>query len=459
MSTPASPLILTCPKCGKKYTGDPTKPTARYKCPADGSELARPGAAAPKSGLAGVSIHDKDETVRVPPPKKDAQPLSMRMTQEFSTESVPQQTPSASTPSASSAQVTHDVTPPPQQKPPAPSYDRTVEFDRSQIPPSSVQHTQQLDRSAIPPQHTQQLGRSDLPLEKTQALDRSDLGLDRTQQLDRADIPLERTQQLDRSALGLDRTHQLARSQWPIDAMQQTQRIDLSSTPLSDRTHPIDIPAGGFASAAARQADSSSEEDQATRMMGSSSSAEDESPTTMIAGDKLGTVEDQATRVIGSGGSSPASQAAAPARDKQTWMTRGSDASTMTPTVYEQRKSVLAMIQGGESATSPATLTSAKYEMAGKLGQGGVGEVLKVVDRDLKREVAMKLLLRQDSEESLIRFIEEAQATGQLEHPNIVPVHDLGVDGEGRVYFTLKYVQGVALKKVIKGRSENAVME
>src|SRR5262249_1382817 len=48
-------------------------------------------------------------------------------------------------------------------------------------------------------------------------------------------------------------------------------------------------------------------------------------------------------------------------------------------------------------------------------------------------------------------FIKEAQATGQLEHPNIVPVHDLGVDGEGRVYFTLKYAQGDSLKDVIRG--------
>jgi serine/threonine protein kinase/formylglycine-generating enzyme required for sulfatase activity len=103
--------------------------------------------------------------------------------------------------------------------------------------------------------------------------------------------------------------------------------------------------------------------------------------------------------------------------------------------------------------------SSAKYEVLGELGRGGMGEVLRVRDRDLKREVAMKRLLPASNvahssatQDDLVRFIEEAQATGQLEHPNIVPVHDIGVDSEGRVYFTLKYVQGLSLKKVIRGR-------
>jgi len=49
----------------------------------------------------------------------------------------------------------------------------------------------------------------------------------------------------------------------------------------------------------------------------------------------------------------------------------------------------------------------------------------------------------------LLALYQGAQATGQLEHPNIVPVHDLGVDGEGHIYFTLKYAQGDSLKDVI----------
>ena len=123
----------------------------------------------------------------------------------------------------------------------------------------------------------------------------------------------------------------------------------------------------------------------------------------------------------------------------------------------EERKSVIAMLQ---SRAASAPVVTRKYEEVSKLGKGGVGEVVRVLDRDLKREVAMKRLLSQSSgDDSLIRFVEEAQATGQLEHPNIVPVHDLGVDAEGRVYFTLKLVQGAALKKVIQGRNDNAILD
>lgn len=139
----------------------------------------------------------------------------------------------------------------------------------------------------------------------------------------------------------------------------------------------------------------------------------------------------------------------------------GSATITMMKTVAEERRSVLALLEGGGADSPAAALLGKKYEEVGKLGQGGVGEVVKVLDRDLKREVAMKRLLPESmqSEDALIRFVEEAQATGQLEHPNIVPVHDLGVDADGRVYFTLKYVQGASLKQVLKGRKENAKLD
>jgi serine/threonine-protein kinase len=49
---------------------------------------------------------------------------------------------------------------------------------------------------------------------------------------------------------------------------------------------------------------------------------------------------------------------------------------------------------------------------------------------------------------TLARFLEEAQVTGQLDHPGIVPVHELGLDAEGRVYFTMKLVQGRDLQEI-----------
>jgi tetratricopeptide (TPR) repeat protein/tRNA A-37 threonylcarbamoyl transferase component Bud32 len=81
-----------------------------------------------------------------------------------------------------------------------------------------------------------------------------------------------------------------------------------------------------------------------------------------------------------------------------------------------------------------------------------MGEIFKARDRYLEREVVMKLMLpgAQADPLRIHRFVEEAQVTGQLEHPNIVPVHDLGVTAEGNLYFTMKLVKGQSLDKVIQ---------
>lgn len=91
------------------------------------------------------------------------------------------------------------------------------------------------------------------------------------------------------------------------------------------------------------------------------------------------------------------------------------------------------------------------YEDLGQLGEGGMGEVRRVFDRRLRREVAMKLLRAEfASDPSLVsRFSEEAQATAQLEHPGIVPVHALGRTDDGRPYFTMKKVAGKTLSVLI----------
>ncbi len=64
----------------------------------------------------------------------------------------------------------------------------------------------------------------------------------------------------------------------------------------------------------------------------------------------------------------------------------------------------------------------------------------------------MKVILGDAAKSSRnrLRFIEEAQITAQLEHPNIVPVHELGIDGQGQVFYTMKLVQGITLKKIIE---------
>lgn len=79
-----------------------------------------------------------------------------------------------------------------------------------------------------------------------------------------------------------------------------------------------------------------------------------------------------------------------------------------------------------------------------ELGRGGMGRIHPATDRNLLRHVALKRLAKELVSEPFYRdgFVAEAQITGQLEHPNIVPVHELALDENGVPYFTMKLVQG-----------------
>lgn len=85
---------------------------------------------------------------------------------------------------------------------------------------------------------------------------------------------------------------------------------------------------------------------------------------------------------------------------------------------------------------------SRDYLVRSLLGQGGMGAVHRAEQVSLRREVAYKRPLRSDP--NLVKlFACEAQVTGFLEHPNIVPVHGLGIEEDGRLYFSMKLVSGV----------------
>ena len=92
-----------------------------------------------------------------------------------------------------------------------------------------------------------------------------------------------------------------------------------------------------------------------------------------------------------------------------------------------------------------------RFVVEAPIGSGGMGEVFLVQDRDLKRQVAMKVL-REDAAKARahrIQFVAEAQTTSQLDHPGIPPVHDIGIGGDGRPYFTMKLVRGRTLGEVL----------
>ncbi len=90
-----------------------------------------------------------------------------------------------------------------------------------------------------------------------------------------------------------------------------------------------------------------------------------------------------------------------------------------------------------------------RFEELGLLGEGGMGEVVLAVDHDIQREVALKRLPENCDLGRVLRFVEEIRTVGQLEHPNIVPVHDVGIDATGRYYFVMKHLRGETLESII----------
>ena len=101
---------------------------------------------------------------------------------------------------------------------------------------------------------------------------------------------------------------------------------------------------------------------------------------------------------------------------------------------------------------------SGRYQVLGEIGRGGVGVVYKGRDQDLGRDVAMKVLRPEYASrpEILERFIEEAQIGGQLQHPGIVPVYELGLQHGERPYFAMKLVKGETLAVLLGRRTSPA---
>lgn len=97
-------------------------------------------------------------------------------------------------------------------------------------------------------------------------------------------------------------------------------------------------------------------------------------------------------------------------------------------------------------------LGESKYRLVRKLGSGGMGNVYLVEDTVLRREVALKVVNIPDPSPDLTaRLLREARIIARLEHPGIVPLHDVGELPDGRAYYTMKRVQGSSLDHYIDG--------
>jgi serine/threonine-protein kinase len=100
-----------------------------------------------------------------------------------------------------------------------------------------------------------------------------------------------------------------------------------------------------------------------------------------------------------------------------------------------------------------------RYALGAEIARGGMGTIIHAFDRLLDRPVALKVLPAESLGDpaARLRFIDEAKATAQLDHPSVVPVHDVGELGDGRIFFAMKLVQGVNLEQVLEhARAGNA---
>jgi hypothetical protein len=96
-----------------------------------------------------------------------------------------------------------------------------------------------------------------------------------------------------------------------------------------------------------------------------------------------------------------------------------------------------------------------RYTVVERVGHGGMGDVLRVRESGLNRDLALKVLRAEFAgrPDMVRRFVEEAQITGQLQHPAIVPVHELGTLPDGRPFFTMKLIKGQTLAELLSQRT------
>jgi serine/threonine protein kinase len=134
--------------------------------------------------------------------------------------------------------------------------------------------------------------------------------------------------------------------------------------------------------------------------------------------------------------------------------TNGGDAFQTRLLAKNDKNAISRQSQGQDVASTDGDTISngnkPKYEYVGEIAQGGMGRIVAVRDRSLRRRVAMKLLISPNGKvkrQEVNRLLAEAQTTGQLEHPNIVPIHDVGIYQDDKYYFTMKLVKGTTLRK------------
>ena len=114
----------------------------------------------------------------------------------------------------------------------------------------------------------------------------------------------------------------------------------------------------------------------------------------------------------------------------------------------------------GLSGSSPGSTTgertlggvfAGRYEILGILGEGGMGRVYKVRDRELDKIVALKTLRTEGDPDAVLRLKQELVLSRRITHKHVVRIHDLG-EAEGVKFFTMEYIEGDSLKAFVRRR-------
>jgi len=107
----------------------------------------------------------------------------------------------------------------------------------------------------------------------------------------------------------------------------------------------------------------------------------------------------------------------------------------------------------GQSGLGQSSSDGGRFRPLRPHARGGIGMVSVALDSELHREVALKEILAEqaDNVASRARFLLEAEVTGQLEHPGVVPVYALGTNGQGRPFYAMRFIRGESLKEAIVG--------
>src|SRR5215475_7634067 len=99
------------------------------------------------------------------------------------------------------------------------------------------------------------------------------------------------------------------------------------------------------------------------------------------------------------------------------------------------------------TADLPSHLGS--YRVLGEIARGGMGRIVRIHDEAFDRPLAMKVLLERGDDRLAERFLREAKLTGQLQHPGIPPVQEMGKLEDGRPYFIMKLIEGQSLADML----------